>query len=44
MLGLKSFESASRTLLNIEMVNMSKKEPVIAPMATAYEIFCSLAA
>ena len=44
MPGLKSFESASRTLTGIEIVRMIKKEQVTSPPATAYATFCSLAA
>jgi len=44
MLGFKDFESASRTLIGIEMVRMIKKEQAIFPMATYYKTFCSMAA
>jgi putative transposase len=44
MLGFKGFESASRTLVGIEIVRIIKKEQVKAPIATAYATFCSLAA
>jgi hypothetical protein len=44
MLGFKSFESTSRTWTGIEILRMIKKEQVVAPMATTYKKFCSLAA
>ncbi|WP_423803178.1 DDE-type integrase/transposase/recombinase [Paraflavisolibacter caeni] len=44
MFGFKSFESASRTLIGIEMVRIIKKEQVNFPLATSYKTFCSLAA
>jgi putative transposase len=44
MLGFKNFESASRTLIGIEMVRMIKKDQILFLMATTYKTFCSLAA
>jgi putative transposase len=43
-LGFKSFESASRTLIGIEMVRMIKKGQVTFPTATTYRTFCTLTA
>jgi transposase-like protein len=43
-LGFKSFESASRTLIGIEIVRMIKKEQIAFPRATYFKTFCSLAA
>ena len=43
MLGFKNFESASRTLIGIEIVRMIKKEQIAVPMATSYTTFISLA-
>ena len=44
MLGFKSFESASRTLIGIETVRMIIKEQVTFPEVTYFKTFCSLAA
>ena len=44
MLGFKSFESASRTLVGIEIVRMIKKEQVTFPRCTYFKTFCSMAA
>jgi putative transposase len=44
MLGFKNFESASRTLIGIEIVRMINKEQVTFPMVTSFKTFCSLAA
>ncbi|WP_018616330.1 IS6 family transposase [Segetibacter koreensis] len=43
MLGFKSFESASRTLVGIEIVRMIKKEHVTFPRCTYFKTFCSVA-
>ncbi len=43
-LGFKSFQSASRTLIGIEIVRMIKKEQVTFPMITNFKTFCSIAA
>jgi putative transposase len=43
MLGFKSFESASRTLTGIEVIQMIKKGQVYFALATHYTTFCSLA-
>jgi putative transposase len=40
MLGSKSFESASLTLIGIEVIRMIKKGQVDGPMVTAYKTFC----
>ena len=42
--GFKSFESASRTLIGIEIVRMIIKEQVIFPEVNYFNTFCSLAA
>jgi putative transposase len=44
MLGFKSFESASRTLIGIEIVRMIKKGQVTLSTASTYTTFCTLAA
>jgi putative transposase len=44
MLGFKSFESALRTLAEIEMVRMIQKGQIISALTTSYKTFCSLAA
>src|SRR4051812_38059576 len=43
MLRFKSFESASRTLIGIEIVRMIKKEQVTFPGSTSFKTFCSMA-
>jgi len=43
MLGFKSFESASRTLVGIETVRMIKKEQVTFPKFTYFKTSWSMA-
>ena len=43
MLGFKSFQSATRTLVGIEIVRMIKKEQVTFPKCTYFKTFCSMA-
>lgn len=43
-LGFKSFESASRALIGIEIVRMIKKEQVTSLGSTYFKTFCSMAA
>jgi putative transposase len=44
MLGLKSFQSESRTLSGIELVRMIKKDQITRPALSPFKTFCSLAA
>ena len=44
MLGSKGFESASRILTGMEIVQIIKKQLVVVSMATANSTFCSLLA
>ena len=41
--GFKEFEAAQRTLAEIEIINMIRKDQILKPKSSTYKTFCSLA-